>query len=103
MKKLFYFILVFFGLAISSCHKDKKPTNTTLDLVKDSIFLYAKEDYLWYNVLPTYETFNPRGFNAGDDLTALTNEVNAISQYAINPDTHLPYEYYKPEPGQAKY
>jgi carboxyl-terminal processing protease len=103
MKKLFYFVLVFFGLAISSCHKDKKPTNTTLDLVKDSIFLYAKEDYLWYNVLPTYETFNPRGFNAGDDLTALTNEVNAISQYAINPDTHLPYEYYKPEPGQAKY
>ena len=111
MKKLFYSLFVLSALFFSACKSNKKQdpkpidsskTATTLDLIKDSVFLYAKEDYLWYSSLPTYATFNPRGFTGGDDITALTNEVNAISQYAINPATSKPYEYYDAQ-GDAKY
>jgi len=96
----------------SACKKDKKTTGaantspttgSTLDLIRDSIYLYAKEDYYWNTFLPDYNTFNPRSFAASTDIAALTNEVNALSQYAINPATTLPYEYYAPSPGEAKY
>lgn len=53
--------------------------------------------------MPDYSDFQPRSFTNADDLTALTNELNALSQYAINPTTNEPYEFYAPEPGQAKY
>ena len=104
MKKIFYSLFVVSTLFFYGCGKDKKPaTATTLDLVKDSIFLYAQEDYLWHTSLPTFTAFNPRSFTGADDITALTNEVNAISQFAINPSTNQPYEYYAPDPGEAKY
>ena len=112
MKKIFYLLFILGALFFVGCKSNKKnnPTPTgpdapgsTLDKIKDSVFLYAKEDYLWYSSLPNYTTFNPRSFTGGDDITALTNEVNAISQYAINPATSQPYEYYADDPGQAKY
>jgi len=110
MKKLFYLLIIILPCVISSCKKSGSSNNngpskngSTLDLIKDSVFLYAKEDYYWYDALPTYTQFNPRGFNATADIDALTNEVNAISQYKINPATNLPYEYYAPDPGEAKY
>jgi len=105
MKKIFYiFIIASSGIIglMSSCKKDKKIT-TTLDKIKDSVYLYAQEDYLWNTSLPSFTSFNPRSFSNAEDLTALTNEVNALSQYAINPATSLPYEFYPPQPGQAKY
>ena len=115
MKKLFYSLLVISSLFVSACHKDKKTDNgtdtgpsktgTTLDLIRDSVFLYAQEDYLWYSSLPTYADFQPRSskYNGADDKTTLDNLVNAISQKAINPLTHQPYEYYSRSPGEAKY
>jgi carboxyl-terminal processing protease len=111
MKKIFYLIILFVGL-ISACKKSNKnndiltgpsKTGTTLNLIQDSVYLYAKEDYLWFTALPNYATFQPRLFTNPNDKTALTNELNALSQYAINPATNLPYEYYTPSPGQAKY
>ncbi|HEY2580480.1 MAG TPA: S41 family peptidase, partial [Mucilaginibacter sp.] len=113
MKKIFYLIILS-TVFISACKKDKKPggntdltgpskTGSTLNLIQDSVFLYAQEDYLWNTSLPTYATFKPRSYTNSDDLTALTNELNALSQYAINPSTNLPYEYYSNDPGQAKY
>jgi len=105
MKKIFYlFIIASSGIIglMPSCKKDKKIT-TTLDKIKDSVYLYAQEDYLWNTSLPSFTSFNPRSFSNAEDLTALTNEVNALSQYAINPATSLPYEFYPPQPGQAKY
>jgi carboxyl-terminal processing protease len=112
MKKILYVIILFVGL-ISACKKSSSNNNnnltgpskvgTTLNLIQDSVYLYAKEDYLWFNALPNYATFKPRTFTNPSDKTALTNELNALSQYAINPATNSPYEFYTPSPGQAKY
>jgi carboxyl-terminal processing protease len=111
MKKIYYYLVIIFCAGIiSSCKKDNKPASgspnsagTTLDKIKDSVYLYANEDYLWNTSLPSYSTFNPRSFTNSNDLTALTNELNALSQYAINPSTNQPYEYYPNSPGEAKY
>ena len=96
-----------------SCKKEKKPTPTTtttttttataLQLTQDSIFLYEKEDYLWFDALPDYNTFNPRGYTGSTDLDAVSKELTAISQLKINPATNKPYEYYPSDPGYAKY
>jgi carboxyl-terminal processing protease len=110
MKKIFYALCALCVIVVSACHKEKKITptgpskdGTTLQLIQDSVYLYAAEDYLWNNQLPTYAKFNPRGFTDPSDINALTNEVNALSQIAINPTTNKPYEYYKYDPGEAKY
>jgi carboxyl-terminal processing protease len=65
--------------------------------------LYAKETYYWNKDLPSYDAFKPRSFSGASDIDALTAEVDALSQYAINPETGKPYEYYTPSPGSAKY
>ena len=116
MKKIFYFTLILATGLLSACKKDKPPgnndggvltgptkTGSTLDLIRDSVYLYAKETYLWYDAIPDYKTFQPRSITGSDDITALTNEVDKISQFKINPATNQPYEYYAPDPGSAKY
>lgn len=99
-KKYFLFVLVA-GWFAAGCHKEKKAS--TLQLVTDSIFLYSKEAYLWYDALPDYATFNPRQYATADNITALQKEVDAISQYKINPATGRPYEYNQDSPGESKY
>jgi carboxyl-terminal processing protease len=105
MKKIFYSLLILSVVIISACHKDKKTgpivsgpdvPGSTLDKIKDSIFLYANEDYLWHTSLPSYISFQPRS------KTSIGDELNKISQFAINPATGAPYEYYDSE-GDAKY
>ncbi|MEO8886145.1 MAG: S41 family peptidase [Mucilaginibacter sp.] len=112
MRKFFYLFLVLLSGWMVSCKKDKQTTTptlqpskqgSTLDLIRDSIYLYAQEDYLWYDALPDYATFNPRSVTGSTDIKALTTEVDEISQYKINPSTGKPYEYYTPSPGEAKY
>ena len=115
MKKIFYLPIVVSLFLVAAC--SKKPNNnnnnnnpsgpskvgTTLQLIQDSIYLYTKEDYLWSNQLPSYQQFGPRTFTNPEDLTALQNEMDALSQYAINPATNKPYEYSTYNPGTAKY
>ncbi len=118
MKKLFYLLILLFIVAASACKKVPKvmptpppidtlsaPTKTgsVIGLIKDSVYLYAAEDYLWYTQLPNYSAFKPRTITGADDLTALSTEVDKLSQFAINPATGKPYEYYTPAPGIAKY
>ncbi|MDQ7949375.1 MAG: S41 family peptidase [Pedobacter sp.] len=63
-------------------------SGTRAELSKDSIFLYAKEVYLWNAMLPTYETFNPRKFTVyPDNLTNYEYELFEITKYS------KPYEY----------
>lgn len=116
MKKIFYAALILTTGLFSACSKKKNndnnnnnnnngpsKTGTAQQLIQDSIYLYAAEDYLWYNQLPSYSNFAPRSFTAADNFTALQDEMNALSQYAINPTTGAPYEYYTDDPGVAKY
>ena len=115
MKKTLYLIILA-AVTISSCKKSNKtgtgdnsnPTGpskngTVIQLAQDSIFLYAKENYLWFDQLPDYATFKPRSFTNAAPLTALSDEMDALSQYAINPVGGKPYEYYIYDPGRAKY
>ncbi len=113
MKKIYPLIAVILCTGIlSSCKKENKNNNnpsgpskvgSTLDLIKDSVFLYAQEEYLWNTQLPSYSAFNPRSFSNPEDATALSTELNALSQYAINPSTGAPYEYSIYDPSAAKY
>ncbi|HVW97360.1 MAG TPA: S41 family peptidase [Mucilaginibacter sp.] len=116
MKKILYLVIILLSGFFTACKKDKKinngtgtdpdqpsKTGTTLQLAEDSVYLYAKENYLWYNQLPSYADFKPRSFTNSAPLTALSDELDALSQYAINPDGGKPYEYYQYDPGRAKY
>ncbi|QHS56952.1 hypothetical protein GWR56_15900 [Mucilaginibacter sp. 14171R-50] len=119
MKKIFYLFIIVSVTIITSCSKDKKitpggdgggdntdgpsKTGSTLDLIKDSVFLYAQQTYYWNTSLPTYATFKPRSFSGTSDLDALQTEIDAMTQYSKNPETGKPYEYYTPAPGYAKY
>lgn len=106
-QKLKYLTLIIGCLVVfSACKKDKNtagntttpPPSTTnasrSDLTKDSIFLYAKQVYLWNDALPTYEVFNPRQYNASTtQLTNFESELFAISQLKKDPVSGLAYEY----------
>ncbi len=115
MKKYFVYLTIsIFGAAFfSACKKTNtipapttiSPANpgTALDRVKDSIYLFTQEENLWYDALPAYATFKPRTFTGTTELAALQSEVDALSQYKINPATSQPYEYNKSAPGTSKY
>ena len=105
MRKIFYLTILLSAGLIASCKKDHNNNNNTsyINLDKDSIYYYEKEDYLWFDAIPAYNTFNPRSYSGSTDYAALGNEVTAISQLKINPTTGKPYEYYKNAPGEAKY
>lgn len=79
-----------FVATFTSCKKDKSaPVNapskigTRNDLTNDSIFLYAKETYLWYDALPDYKSFLPR-LKVNPDST-----VSALTRYKLNPKYNL--------------
>lgn len=91
------------SLAVTSCKKDEvidpetEPPvteNTRANLTKDSIFLYAKEVYLWNESLPTYEQFNPRKYTGGStELENYEQELFDITQYSKSTETGSPYEF----------
>jgi carboxyl-terminal processing protease len=114
MRKIFYLIVLLSATLLTSCKKDPKPNTDTdpieptkvgskLDLIRDSVYLYANEAYYWHDAMPDYATFKPRSFDGATDLAALQSEVDAISQFKINPATGKPYEYYAADPGTSKY
>jgi len=79
-------------------------TGTRAELTKDSIFLYAKQVYLWNDALPTYAVFNPRQYTKSTtELDNYNSELFAISRYGINPATSQPYEYRTSNPLYPKY
>jgi hypothetical protein len=100
----------FLASAFIACKKDHKsdPPVTPAEgsreqLTLDSLFLYAKEVYLWNDALPDYATFNPRQYATGGTvLNNFKKELFLISQYKINPTTGSPYEY-SGYPGTPKY
>lgn len=113
MKKIFYALFLLAIVFLSACHKETKSNiitgpnapGSTSDKIKDSVFLYCQEDYLWYSALPTYLAFQPRSYTGANEGDALTSELDHISQIAINPATGAAYEYnpYASYAGEAKY
>lgn len=100
---LLYLFIAGFSL-LSACKKDKSeqanndpgvpetnnlqtPTSDRSLLTKDSIFLYAKQIYLWNPSLPSYDNFNPRKYTSNQSL------LYALTQIPINQQTGKPYEY----------
>lgn len=99
---------------ITGCKKDKKdepkPTSDTsttagsrAQLTTDSIFLYAKDVYLWNTSLPSYDVFNPRQYVQSDEEAGFNQELFKLTRYAINSSTGLSYEYYSDDPTDTKY
>lgn len=83
------FLIAFLTIAggLSSCKKDNaKPDNeankvvekndlqtptTNRDfLIRDSIFLYAKQTYFWNVGMPSYDDFNPRKYSSDNQVLA---------------------------------
>lgn len=80
------------------------PNSTRTELTLDSIYLYAKETYLWNDALPAFTTFNPRGYNGSTNpLSNFQDELFNITQFKINPSTAKPFEYYPEHPLNSKY
>ncbi|EOR93655.1 Carboxyl-terminal protease [Arcticibacter svalbardensis MN12-7] len=78
---------------ITGCKKDKETNSSRVELITDSVFLYAKEVYLWNTSLPTYDAFNPRKYVQTDEEAGFNQELFAITRYPINSATGLSYEY----------
>lgn len=100
LKQLLFFTIIF-AVTFTSCKKNTPTptppvtTPTRADLTKDSIFLYAKQLYLWNDALPTYEAFKPRGYTSkSTDFLNYESELIAIAYSAKNPATNRAYEYY---------
>lgn len=84
-------------LAFTACKKstptpeptpEPTATGSREDLTRDSIFLYAKQIYLWNTALPTYQAFNPRKYTTqGTPIDNYRLEIFDISKYSV------PYEY----------
>lgn len=102
--KNFPLLLIVFAALAAACNKKKEDsgsgpavtpgTGTRTELSLDSLYLYASQTYLWYDALPSYNDFAPRKFAASaDGLAALKQELFALVQYKINPNTGVPYEY----------
>ncbi|HEX7366456.1 MAG TPA: S41 family peptidase, partial [Pelobium sp.] len=103
--------LVALSIFFTACKKDKiiakeetpPPTSNRDELTKDSIFLYAKQVYLWNAELPTYTLFNPRQYKGSDNITNLNAELFALTRYGKNAATGLPYEYNPEYTDETKY
>src|SRR4030095_2920247 len=82
--KLVWSLLLASSLFFISCKKDNSPvktpasTTTEEDLLKDSVYLYTKEVYLWQDVIPGYDQFNPRQYTGSTELESAQNVMNAI-------------------------
>ncbi|MDE1193437.1 MAG: S41 family peptidase [Arachidicoccus sp.] len=57
------------------------PDGTSQDKLYDSIYLYALQTYYWNTQLPTYKSFNPRGYENANDSLGLANEIFAFTRY----------------------
>jgi C-terminal processing protease CtpA/Prc len=53
-------------------------TTSALDKLRDSVYLFSKEVYLWEDLIPAYEQFNPRQYQGSTELAAASGIMNAI-------------------------
>jgi len=69
------------ALLFIGCEKKPALDSTSSEardaLTLDSVFLYAQQTYLWNDLLPSYEEFNPRSFKSPKE------EVEKIKSYSL--------------------
>lgn len=107
MKRIALFCFLFGLATLSSCEKDaiapsgadeqlSPGSGSRNELILDSIFIYARQVYLWHNTLPSYAQFAPRTryttTSLLPDIELYRQELFDITQYAINPNTKTPFE-----------
>ena len=87
MRKISIAITSVLILFFASCKKDIQNTPVAgadsssvsqTDLLKDSVYLYTKEIYLWHGLIPSYDAFNPRQYKGADDQASASAVLNAI-------------------------
>ena len=87
MRKISVTIASVIILFLTSCKKDLQNTSAAgsdsssvsqTDLLKDSVYLYTKEIYLWHDLIPSYHAFNPRQYTGADDQKSASAVLNAI-------------------------
>lgn len=98
MRKSLFFAAALLGLGFTACKKKDSvtptptpttPTASKADLLKDSVYLFSKEVYLWNDVIPAYSVFNPRGYSGSTDLAAASAVMNGIR--ALQPLDHFSF------------
>lgn len=93
MKKTLFAFSCVVLLVFSACKKEinetapTTPTTPTtpvttseVDLLKDSVYLYSKEVYLWQELIPSYDAFNPRQYTGSTLLESGSAVMNAIKR-----------------------
>ncbi|RQO67771.1 hypothetical protein DBR43_24990 [Pedobacter sp. KBW06] len=70
--------------------------------VLDSIFLYARQIYLWNDQLPSEKIFNAGKYGMGG-MDVYRKEIADIAQFALNPQTGRSFEYNLLNPSSAKF
>ncbi|MFN2458186.1 MAG: S41 family peptidase [Chitinophagaceae bacterium] len=91
-KSSFALIIILALGILPACKKDKDasgtppppPATSAADKIKDSVLLYAKDIYLWYNQIPS--TFNPRNYADPDAI------MKALRQYSKEPGFTQPVD-----------
>lgn len=84
-----------FALAISffvlSCKKNADVVNPVTEgpasaeeLLMDSVYLYSKEVYLWNDLIPSYEQFNPRQYKGTNALSSASRVMESIRGLQAN-------------------
>lgn len=84
MKILWQLLLVSVIIMISCKKSDTSAPNPTPstptkeDLLRDSVYLYTKEVYLWQDVIPSYDQFKPRQYKGSTELESAEKVMTAI-------------------------
>jgi len=100
--------ILLYGVACKKSEPGNEPVHPDQQQIisnLDSIYLYAKQIYLWNDQLPEHNKFNPERFysNEANGLTAYKNEIFAFTRFALNPATGKAYELNATDPLLPRY
>ena len=83
--KLLWQLLLVSSILITACKKKDivaptppSSTPTQEDLLRDSVYLYSKEVYLWQDIIPGYDQFKPRQYKGATELESAEKVMAAI-------------------------
>jgi carboxyl-terminal processing protease len=116
LKAKLYTALLLLGAVLQACQEEEdifvqhetaetqSMKASSIELTMDSLFLYAKEVYLWNKDLPEYTAFSPRKYaGKSPDLEGLKKELFDITQYSLNPASGRAYEFVSSSVNYPKY